>query len=849
MYKSNPEIKVWDKVAEEYKDNIVVEENQLFLEIRNIFVEIGLEVGDEIIELGCGSGHLSVQFAESGYKTTLLDFSCVALEKASKLFDKKGQQGNFVKEDLLKPLQIEGNYKIAWNSGVLEHFDDKAISILLNNVKEINAEYFAFIVPNPKSIPYLLFRYRQMANKSWLYGKEYLRNNYEQLFMNNGLEVINTLYVGGDFSAEHLSAYTNGEDTSFVKELFENEVLEADQKYLVAYILKRNPGKLELDEEVKEKNSMNTEQRTLIFDLISEKDGVEKENKKIKEKNKELDSELREIKYINEELKNTIQELIEIKEEIRHKEDLLIDKTEIITCKNKIIEQLRVSQEEDKEAVQEEIRIFKENEKSQESYIKEISRNLVKVKKDTANKIDSLEAQLKDISKAHSYLETKLANVTSEKDQFSSQLWQIHNSTLWKWALKYYKVRDSIPGIRYFKSRKQEIVPAQQVCIEVTPENREQLIVDIPTNYEHVVELLTLNKEYIVVFPPLVDWNIPLFQRPQHIALNLAELGNTYFYCTTNTYDKTENFDALEGLPNLYLTNQYEAVMKAPVKKVFHMYAQDFNIKKEDVDKILDEGNIILYEYIDALSDQLCTGKENVQERHLAVLQDERCIVVCTASNLYDEVAKYRKNNFMLVTNGVEIKHFTQTFKEEDIPSSIAHVVAKNKPIIGYFGALAKWFDYELVEKLANKHPDYEILLVGWDYDQSLQETSLPHMKNVTIVGPIDYKELPKYAYWFDVSTIPFLINEITLATSPIKLFEYMALGHPIVTTDMPECRKYRSVDIGHTHEEFITNIENALLKKNKPETKDILKKEALENTWLAKARCMNELIKASIDN
>ena len=49
----------------------------------------------------------------------------------------------------------------------------------------------------------------------------------------------------------------------------------------------------------------------------------------------------------------------------------------------------------------------------------------------------------------------------------------------------------------------------------------------------------------------------------------------------------------------------------------------------------------------------------------------------------------------------------------------------KGKPIIGYYGALAKWFDYEKIKKLAIKKPGYEIVLIGINYDRSYDRSGL----------------------------------------------------------------------------------------------------------------------------
>ena len=126
-------------------------------------------------------------------------------------------------------------------------------------------------------------------------------------------------------------------------------------------------------------------------------------------------------------------------------------------------------------------------------------------------------------------------------------------------------------------------------------------------------------------------------------------------------------------------------------------------------------------------------------------------------------------------------------------------------------------------------------------------QKKIEELENVHFLGSKDYKILKNYASKFDVCTVPFSINDITKATSPLKIFEYMAMGKPIVTTAMDECKKYKSIFIVNNNEEFIEKIEKAL-ELDKEKDKDYfetLKNEALENTWEAKARdIINLLIK-----
>ena len=122
-----------------------------------------------------------------------------------------------------------------------------------------------------------------------------------------------------------------------------------------------------------------------------------------------------------------------------------------------------------------------------------------------------------------------------------------------------------------------------------------------------------------------------------------------------------------------------------------------------------------------------------------------------------------------------------------------------------------------------------------------MKESKIEKLPNVHYLGIVNYKDLASYAYWMDVLTIPFLLNAITESTNPVKLFEYMALNKPIVTTDMRECRKYKSVMIAKSHDEFIELLDKALkLEKNDPYF-ELLKKEALENTWEKKAKVFHD--------
>lgn len=114
--------------------------------------------------------------------------------------------------------------------------------------------------------------------------------------------------------------------------------------------------------------------------------------------------------------------------------------------------------------------------------------------------------------------------------------------------------------------------------------------------------------------------------------------------------------------------------------------------------------------------------------------------------------------------------------------------------------------------------------------------------KNVVNLGYIPYAELPRYACNFDVALISFLINKVTQATSPVKLFEYMAMEKPVVSTYPKECRKYPLVYCAASKEQFVEYMEMVYKKSPSREYRESLRECGLANDW-AQSNGIDELV------
>ena len=357
----------------------------------------------------------------------------------------------------------------------------------------------------------------------------------------------------------------------------------------------------------------------------------------------------------------------------------------------------------------------------------------------------------------------------------------------------------------------------------------------------------------VYVMPALIDWNVPLFQRPQQLAMGLAHNGMLFFYLTGNTYyDQIDGAEFLED--NLVLTKKemlhfiMDTARAEGKRIILDMYSTGNTYGEDWLQQWEQYPYRVLYEYVDEISEEISREliPESAMKRHNALLEDKNVYMVATAEKLYNEVITRRGNqNVLFSGNGVDLKHFQQEIDRTLIPENLRSVLKNDRPVIGYFGAIAIWFDYDLILEAAVKRPDYLFLMIGPQYDDHHRRTRanvrrLRKQKNIIFTGTIDYKILPHLANGFTVATIPFLINDITESTSPIKLYEYMAMGKPIVTTAMPECMKHPEVMIARDTKEYVRLLDQAVSIANGPDYpayREKLIHVAEQNSWDEKAR------------
>jgi glycosyltransferase involved in cell wall biosynthesis len=199
--------------------------------------------------------------------------------------------------------------------------------------------------------------------------------------------------------------------------------------------------------------------------------------------------------------------------------------------------------------------------------------------------------------------------------------------------------------------------------------------------------------------------------------------------------------------------------------------------------------------------------------------------VVCTAEQLCAHV-RGRGAAPQLVPNGVDLAHFGGAGS----PLPAAARALGPGPVVGWYGTVGDWVDLPLLATLADGFPAVQFVLIG---PVEVPRSRLPRRPNLSWVGPRPYAELPGWLEAFTVCLLPFRVNEFTRAVNPVKLYEYLAAGKPIVSTLLPEVLPFADlVYIGADTTGLAAALAAALAEGARPDLAARRRRAAAANTW-----------------
>ena len=324
------------------------------------------------------------------------------------------------------------------------------------------------------------------------------------------------------------------------------------------------------------------------------------------------------------------------------------------------------------------------------------------------------------------------------------------------------------------------------------------------------------------------DWDNPYWTNKQHMALQFARRGHRVFYVesqglrapTATTKDLRRMWTRLrrglgspkQVMPNLYVFAPlvipfHRSLVVRRVNRAILKMSMDFwcrvnrlkprilwtysPMSAELYD--LSDYELVVYHAVDDVKAQPGVPRAAIEAGEEA-LSRAADIVFTTAPNLPDWHAQ-RNPNTHYFPNVADYDHFNSAMSlETRIPPDIASIAG---PRIGFIGAISSYkLDFQLVRSVAQNRPDWSFVFVGeiGEGDPLTDPSMLTNVSNIHFLGGRPYATLPGYLKGMDVAILPSLINEYTRSMFPMKFFEYLAAGKPVVSTELPALSNYRGV-------------------------------------------------------
>ena len=331
-------------------------------------------------------------------------------------------------------------------------------------------------------------------------------------------------------------------------------------------------------------------------------------------------------------------------------------------------------------------------------------------------------------------------------------------------------------------------------------------------------------KKYDVIFLSIINYTFR-HQRPQHIADYFAKEGHRTYYINAELEKETRVTPVAEK-PNLY-----EVHLGA--SDTGSIYADDWRYNSQTLYTSFDElilnncitdcaviceypnwhdfslylkrnyGFPVILDYLDDFTGFADEIDDELADNCLKIIKDADK-VIATSKYLGDLVGRIR-DDVTLIRNGTEFEHFNKAYKTNLDPGE------NRRKSIGYYGAIAKWFDFEKINFLAKALPDVDFVFIG---EVSVENAPFNMLPNIKLLGEKSYSELPKYLADFDVCLIPFdTSTDLIKATNPVKFYEYLSAGKKIVATEIPELEEFkdRFAYLTNENEKFLEYIELCL--------------------------------------
>jgi GT2 family glycosyltransferase/glycosyltransferase involved in cell wall biosynthesis len=334
------------------------------------------------------------------------------------------------------------------------------------------------------------------------------------------------------------------------------------------------------------------------------------------------------------------------------------------------------------------------------------------------------------------------------------------------------------------------------------------------------------NDKVIVILAP-IDWSYR-HQRPQNLAESLVKRGYQVIYLNPTIEYVSGNRDEIvsiqaNGVWVSTIRSQYR-------RKSFYVGVEGFPEKMaEGTAKLLEkfvsskfyssaiivigqpswwplaermQGNQLLFDCMDFHAGFQEIDPLNVMHEKSLDVASDNIVVTSEFLRSSKSVQIGTSKPIALIRNGVDTGHFVPDMN--DVPEGV----------VGYFGALAEWFDIDLVRYLVEARPRIRFEFIGLVSDPNIVN-QLGNYSNVSFLGEVPNNELPERVRTWSAGLIPFKLSQLILATNPVKMYEYASMGIPTIATQIPEVeiasREVNGIYVSNSHGDYLQKLDLAL--------------------------------------
>lgn len=304
-----------------------------------------------------------------------------------------------------------------------------------------------------------------------------------------------------------------------------------------------------------------------------------------------------------------------------------------------------------------------------------------------------------------------------------------------------------------------------------------------------------------------------------------------------------------EGLIFRSLLKINESIIAFRIRKVLkkygikdYIYINSFNFHYPGIAPKI-KPSLAIYHCVDPMIMPYDMRHGIVSEEILVKKSD---LVICTSRALYLEKIKSNPITYF-VPNASDAYHKNGTSNKN--LALHEKLVGLQQPIVGYLGTIERRINYDLMAEVIKLNPDKTFVFAG-PVDDNYGIQSLVKIPNVHIIGSVPYNEVPQMLDGFTVTVIPFKKDEVSNTIFPIKLFEYLSLGKPVVMTDFnTDLKEYTEdlVDYCEDAESFSIAINNAIKNDNnliRNQREELAKKNTWENRTIEIAKIISSHLK-----